>query len=223
MKFKIKINKVTTVEEIESYWTPEDYIYLLEKMEYPDAKNAKKENLRELLMMAITDFEPNEAAAIILEYKLSDHLNEGQIHQVSNDMLLDKIAEEYPVIGIQSTLFHINQLLYKAYNGKFPNTKANIIALTIQPTMGAGEDALPKEEVLKLMANGLSDRNLIKRLFGGKMEGNEPFEEADDIIWELVIKDNDNIEVLTSCYWISQEDLTADEFEAELPEDIEEG
>lgn len=224
MKFKIKINKVTTVEEIESYWTPEDYIYLLEKMEYPDAKDAKKENLRELLMMAITDFEPNDAAAIILEYKLSDHLNEGQINQVSNDMLLDKIAEEYPVIGIQSTLFHINQLLYKAYNGKFPNTKANIIALTIQPTMGAGEDALTKEEVLKLMANGLSDRNLIKRLFGGKMKGNEPFEEADDIIWELVIKDNDNIEVLTSCYWISQEDLTADEFEAELPEeDKEEG
>jgi hypothetical protein len=40
---------------------------------------ALKENLSELLSMAITDFEPNEAAAIVLDYKLSDSLNEGQI------------------------------------------------------------------------------------------------------------------------------------------------
>lgn len=224
MKFKIKIDKVTTVDHIESYWTSADYIHLLEKMEFPDAKDAKEENLRELLMMAITDFEPNEAAAIILDYKLSDHLNEGQIQQVSNDMLLDKIAEEYPVIGLHSTLFHINQLLYKAYNGKFPNTKASIITLTIQPANGAGVDSFTKEMVLRLMANGLSDRNLVKRLFGGKLEGIEPFEEADAILWDLVDKDNGNFEVLTSCYWISQEDLTADEFEADLPdEENEEG
>jgi hypothetical protein len=48
--------------------------------------------------MAITDFEPNEAAAIVLDYKLSDSLNEGQIQQISNDMLIDKISEEYPEI-----------------------------------------------------------------------------------------------------------------------------
>jgi hypothetical protein len=40
--------------------------------------------------MADTDFEP-ESAAIVLDYKLSDSLNEGQIQQISNDMLIDKI------------------------------------------------------------------------------------------------------------------------------------
>jgi hypothetical protein len=60
--------------------------------------------------MAITDFEPNEAA-IVLDYKLSDSLNEGQIQQISNDMLIDKISEEYPendagsFISYQSTAF----------------------------------------------------------------------------------------------------------------------
>jgi hypothetical protein len=58
-----------------------------------------KENLSELL--SITDFEPNEAAAIVLDYKLSDSLNEGQI-QISNDMLIDKISEEYPEIAMQA-------------------------------------------------------------------------------------------------------------------------
>jgi hypothetical protein len=60
-----------------------------------------------------TDFEPNEAAAIVLDYKLSDSLNEGQIQQISNDMLIDKISEEYPEIAMQAPLYHINQLLLK--------------------------------------------------------------------------------------------------------------
>jgi hypothetical protein len=62
--------------------------------------------------MAITDFEPNEAAAIVLDYKLSDSLNE-EIQQISNDMLIDKISEEYPEIAMQAPLYHINQLLLK--------------------------------------------------------------------------------------------------------------
>jgi hypothetical protein len=38
--------------------------------------------LPELLEMAISDYEPHEAAAIVLDYKLEE-LNEGQIEQIS--------------------------------------------------------------------------------------------------------------------------------------------
>jgi hypothetical protein len=40
--------------------------------------------------MAITDFEPNEAAAIVLDYKLSDSLNEGQISRFQTICLLTR-------------------------------------------------------------------------------------------------------------------------------------
>jgi hypothetical protein len=33
--------------------------------------------------MAISDYEPHEAAAIVLDYKLGEELNEGQIEQIS--------------------------------------------------------------------------------------------------------------------------------------------
>jgi hypothetical protein len=56
----------------------------------------------------VTDFEPNEAAAIVLDYKLSDSLNEGQIQQISNDMLIDKISEEYPEIAMLLYIISIN-------------------------------------------------------------------------------------------------------------------
>ncbi|MEX2514190.1 MAG: hypothetical protein WD398_14900 [Cyclobacteriaceae bacterium] len=221
MKFKIKIKDLSSVDEIPSYWTEADYIILLEKMDFPGAKDAKKENLRELLMMAITDFEPSEAAAIILDYKLSEQLNEGQIQQISHDMLIDKIAEEYPKIELQATLYHINQLLYKAFNGKFPNTKASIIEMAIQPIDEANQMPITKEMVLKLLSPAFSDRNLIKRLFGEKLESDAPFEEAEGIVWDLKSKGSGNYELLTSSYWIGEEDIVKDEYEAEWSEEEE--
>jgi hypothetical protein len=216
MNYQITINRANTVDEIEEYWTNEDYIKLLEKFDYPDASDADASSLRELLFMAISDFEPKEAAVIVLEYKLSEDLNEGQIQQISNDMFLDKVCEEYPEIGLHSTLFHINQLLFKAYNGKFPNAKATIIAVAIAPLESENEMQLTKENVLKLLSKGLSDSNLIKRLFDNAMNENAPFPEAEDVLWDLTTTDNLNYTITTSEYWLNKEDIIASEFEGVL-------
>ena len=223
MNYQITINRANTVDEIESYWTNDDYIKLLEKFDYPDASDADASSLRELLFMAISDFEPKEAAVIVLEYKLSEHLNEGQIQQISNDMFLDKVCEEYPEIGLHSTLFHINQLLFKAYNGKFPNAKATIITATIAPLESENEIQLTKEYVLKLLSKGLSDSNLIKRLFDNAMNENAPFPEAEDVLWDLTTADNLNYTITTSEYWLNKEDIIASEFEGvlEIAVDVE--
>ncbi|MFV8347155.1 hypothetical protein [Flavobacterium sp. ZB4P13] len=223
MNYQITINRANTVDEIEEYWTNDDYIKLLEKFDYPDASDADASSLRELLFMAISDFEPKEAAVIVLEYKLSEDLNEGQIQQISNDMFLDKVCEEYPEIGLHSTLFHINQLLFKAYNGKFPNAKATIIAVTIAPLESENEMQLTKENVLKLLSNGLSNSNLIKRLFDHAMNENAPFPEAEDVLWDLTTRDNLNYTITTSEYWLNKEDIIASEFEGvlEIAENVE--
>jgi hypothetical protein len=223
MNYQITINRANTVDEIESYWTNDDYIKLLEKFDYPDASDADASSLRELLFMAISDFEPKEAAVIVLEYKLSEDLNEGQIQQISNDMFLDKVCEEYPEIGLHSTLFHINQLLFKAYNGKFPNAKATIITATIAPLESENEIQLTKEYVLKLLSKGLSDSNLIKRLFDHAMNENAPFPEAEDVLWDLTTADNLNYTITTSEYWLNKDDIIASEFEGvlEIAVDVE--
>lgn len=216
MNYQIVIKSANTVDQIEEYWTNEDYIKLLEKFDYPDASDADAASLRELLFMAISDFEPKDAAVIVLEYKLSEDLNEGQIQQISNDMFLDKVCEEYPEIGLHSTLFHVNQLLFKAYNGKFPNAKATIIECSITPSEGESEMELTKENVLKLLSKGLSDSNLIKRLFDHAMNENAPFPEAEDILWNLTTSDNVNYVATTSEYWLNKEDIIASEFEGVL-------
>lgn len=213
MNYQIKINDAATVEEMPNYWTNEEYMQLLDKFNYPDADKASKDTLHELLLMAITDYEPNEAAAILLEYKLGEELNEGQIDQISNDMLVDKIVEEYPEISLHARLFHINQLLYKAFNGKFPNTKATLIDCTITPLDEATATELTREMALRLLSVGLSDSNLVKRLFTEQMAGDKPFPEAENILWELKPAANHQYSILTSENWISTNDFTSHEFE----------
>lgn len=218
MKYQVEIKNIEIVDEIENYWTNEDYLILLEKFEFPDAKSINPENLLEYLKMAISDFEGKDAALILLEYKLSDDLNEGQLHQISNDMLLDKVCEEYPEIRLHSTLFHINQLLFKSYNGTFPNAKASIIDCCFEAIDAKEETKITKEMALVLLSEGLSGSNLVKRLFDAQMNQTVAFPEADSIVWYLKSDDNVNFKLTTSEYWISREDIVASEYEAVFEE-----
>lgn len=218
MKFRVEIKNIEIVDEIENYWTNEDYVNLLEKFEFPDAKSIKPENLGEYLQMAVSDFEPKDAALILLEYKLSDDLNEGQMYQISNDMLLDKVCEEYPEIRLHAKLFHINQLLFKAYNGTFPNAKASIIDCSFEAIDAKEETKITKEVALVLLDQGLSGSNLIKRLFEAQLKQEVSFPDAEGIVWYLESKDNLNFRLTTSEYWIGREDIVASEYEAVFKE-----
>lgn len=214
MKYQVEIKNIEIVDEIENYWTNEDYLILLEKFEFPDAKSIKPENLLEYLKMAISDFEGRDAALILLEYKLSGDLNEGQLDQISNEMLLDKVCEEYPEIRLHSTLFHINQLLFKSYNGTFPNAKASIIECSFEAIEAKEEVKITKEMALVLLKDGLSGSNLIKRLFEAPLNQEVPFPDAENIVWYLESDDNVNFKLTTSEYWISREDIVASDFES---------
>lgn len=215
MKYKIKIENVYTVDEISEYWTNEDYIQLLGKFDYPDAEDTGTESLRELLFMAMTDFEPSEAARVVLGYKLGEHLSDGQMDQISNDMLNDKVCEEYPEMELQSALFHINQLLFKAYNGKFPNSSATIIECSIT-SLDDNKTTLTKEMVLRLFNDGLSDRNIVKRLFEEQIKENADFPEAENIIWDLQNPQKDQYRIVTSGNLIKKDEVISLEWESEI-------
>jgi hypothetical protein len=214
MKYAIKIHKISSVNELENAWNLEDYRQLLARFDFPDAKSNDPNELRELLFMAITDFETHEAAAILLDYKLSEHLTEGQIDQLSHEMLLDKVSEEYPVISLHKDLFSINQLLYKAYNGKFHNAIATIVDFEITPLANA-EKEISKEIALKCFAKNLDKHSLILRLFGNQLNATESFEEANDVIWELEKKDS-IYRLTTSDYWMSANELMEEEYNCEI-------
>lgn len=205
------INSVKTVEELPNAWTNTNFIELLDKFGFPDAKDSKPEELKDLLYMAISDFEGPEAAAILLDYKLSEELKDGQIDQMSHDMLLDKISEEYSDISLHHELYNINQLLYKAYNGTFPSAKATIVEFEITPN----ED-ITKEVVLKVLDKTLAKNSVIKRLYANHIAGKESFEEAENIVWKLETNGGNSYTLTTSEYWISRDEFTEAEYDTTI-------
>jgi uncharacterized protein (UPF0332 family) len=217
MKYHVIINSVKTVEELKNAWTNSDYIQLLDKFGFEDAESSNPEELLELLFMAISDFEPEEAATIVLDYKLADLLNENQIEQISHEMLLDKISEEYADISLHHELYNINQLLHKAYNGTFPNAKATIVEFEITPNKD-----VTKEHVLKALNATLTNNNVIKRLFSNQIAGKENFDEAESIIWDLTHKDENTYILTTSEYWMSKNEFSEAEFDVTIVEFDEE-
>lgn len=213
MKYHIIINAVKLVESLNDAWNASDYLQLLNAFGFEDTANLKPEEIEEMLFMAISDFEPEEAATIVLKYKLSEFLNDNQIDQISNDMLIDKISEEYADISLHHQLFNINQLLHKAYNGKFPKAKATIVDFEIQPN-----ENITKEIVLKAFNATLTRSNVIKRLFANAIAGNESFDEAESIIWDLKSTGANSYTLTTSEYWMSKDEFEQAEFDAEVVE-----
>jgi len=220
MNYKVQISTLESIDEIPNYWTSEDYRQLLELFDFPDSKSIKTENLLEMLQMAITDFEFADAARVILQYKLSEYLTEGQMDQLSHEMLLDKISEEYPNISLHYALFNINQLLFKSFNGAFPNTKATILEFTISNNESNIE--FTKAQLLKILYKGLSPSNLLVRLFEEQLTTAVDFPDAESIIWELKTDNNTNFHLITSEYWLSREDIAFTDFESDFIEELPE-
>ena len=213
MKYTLKINSIKSVDELEGSWNNADFVALLAKFDYADADKLKQNELKDFLFMAISDFEPDEAATIVLDYKLSEVLTEGQIDNLSHEMTREKVSENYSDISIHKILFDINQLLYKAYNGKFPKAIANVIDFEMQAET---EEEITKAIVLQSFAFGLSDRNLNIRLFKEQLDGKVPFPEAEGILWNLEGKGNAQYRVTTSEKWLKKEDFTKLEFECDV-------
>lgn len=215
MNFTVKINAVKSIEELEGSWTNSDFTELLKRFDYEDSEKLKPSELKDYLFMAIADFEPNEAAEILLDYKLSEVLSEGQIDNLSHEMLREKVSENYSDIYIHKLLFEINQLLYTAYNGKFPLTKANLVEFELR-MKNDEETELTKEFALKALSKSLSDNSLINRLFSEQLETDNSFPEAEGIIWNLQKKENFQYTMTASEKWFSKDDFEKTEYECTI-------
>ena len=217
---KTTITTKETLSEIPGTWQLTDYRSIMSAAGFTDGDTISEAETREMTLMALADLDPAEAATVLLSYRLGDDLNDGQIDQISHDMQNDKIFEEYPEIGLHRHLFDANQLLRLAYNGKFPNGQAVLAEATIQLTGPEAPEQLTAGLVLRALAPALSDRSLIKRLYGTELTDPTPFEAADNILWELTttptgVPGTFAVRLISSEYWLH--DLAdSGEFEGEI-------
>jgi hypothetical protein len=206
-EFEVEILSFNTISELPNAWLDADYLGLLSKTDYENPEEIKPAELKEMCMMSLTDFEPADAAQIVLEYLAGAELSHGQIENLAHQLITEKLWEENPRLSLHQIFFNATQLLHDAFNGTFPRTEA--VHFQIRITAMNAEDLKifeenPEAPLLRLIARGMSERSLVNRLFGDQIDGPR-FEEARDMIWQLHTKEITHtsviFDIVSSAYW----------------------
>jgi hypothetical protein len=158
--------------------------------------------------MSLSEYTPEEAAEYVLKYIFQGRLNSGQMQNLSHEMQDEKMWEEYADLFLHEEFFNVGQLLYNAFNNKFPLPKALRIIIGIS-TKDVDDlnvfDSDTEMEVLKLLTQGMPEGTLIKRLFGDELKSGQ-FDEAKDIIWQInkeEARGNSLVfNIISSVYWL---------------------
>jgi len=195
-------------------------------MEYGDTSDLSSQELKEMCLLSLSDNEPDEAAKIVLDYIFGERLNQGQIENISHEMVDEKMWEEYAEISMHEEFFNVTQILYEAYNGKFPHPEAVRFKIQVKSKEKVGLKVFEKDTetaLIRLLVQGMPENTLIHRLFDEQLEGGD-FGDAKDIIWQYkkeTTEENSAIfEIISSTYWFH--DLKyAEDFEAVLEVDAE--
>lgn len=206
IKYSVSIQSKATLTELPEAWTKQDFRAILDELGF--SEEIVDSDLIDMTFMAIADQKPEESAKVLLKYRLSEQLNDGQIEQLSHEMQEDKISEEYPDIFLQKELFNVNQLLFKAFNGSFPNAKAIKLTMNLhlEPVELMEEENLVNELILHSLVPALGDHAAISRLYGEELKGEKRFTDADGIIWKKSIEKQADgsfvIHLFSSEFWL---------------------
>ncbi len=207
--FRVRVLGFSTLREIEGARTAEHHAALLDAMEYGDRAGMGDAELREMCLLSLQDLAPEEAAYVVLKHDMGDVLRDGQMRNMAAEMLDEKLWEEYADPALHERLFTAGALLYEAFPSIFPEPDAVRVELevtAVNPSARALLKPVPNESFLvRLLADGMDDRAVLHRLFGGQLAG-PSFPNADQIVWIVRTEKTDadvmRLEVISSGYWL---------------------
>ena len=206
--FNVSVLKFSNLLEIKGTWGPDDYRVLLEALEYDDYAELNDEELQEVCLMAMQDLEPEAAAHLVLKYKMGHLLKEGQIKNLSVEMMDEKLWEEYADQSLHEQFFNVGSLLYQAFPSTFPKPDAVSLLLEVTAENDSAKKLLAgsvdESFLVRLIADGMDDKTVLHRMFEDQIVG-KSFPEAANIIWilnsEEKAQDKKHIEIISSGYW----------------------
>ncbi|MGB5448786.1 MAG: hypothetical protein WBM80_07665 [Woeseiaceae bacterium] len=207
--FHVDVLTFSILEELADVWTGKEFSELLAEMEFGSTDGMSQSELREMCLLALQDLEPEEAAALVLKYRLGDRLSKGQISNIAADMSEENPWEEYANMALHEQLFNVSSLLYMAFPSIFPEPDAVRATVRIRALHEAGRKilqcALNESFLIRLLAAGMDDNATLRRLFDEQLAGNS-FPEAEFIIWtfrtESMTDDTCTVEVISSGSWL---------------------
>ncbi len=207
--FEVNIKTFKNLKEIKGSWTNEHFLKIMEDLEYSDTDGMSESDLKETAIMLLQDLEPEDAALVLLKLKLGEKLKEGQLKNISNEMLDEKLWEEYAEPSLHEDFFVVASLLYQVAPKIFPKPDAVEMSFDITASNDkSAQDLLShcqENFVLKILADGMDNGSIIHRLYGDQL-ATFSIEEASKILWTLEKTDQSektvSFKLISSGYWM---------------------
>jgi hypothetical protein len=206
--FQVSVQSFETLQEIKGAWTSETLRNALQALDYDGVGEIPDDELKDMLLMTLQDLEPAEAAEALLGYQFPKELTPGQRKNISHEMVSDKLWEEYSDLSMHEGLFNLATLLHQAFPRKCPKPDAVRVLLRVTAKNSEAKRLLgePLKEpfMVRLAADGMTDRAILHRLFDEQLEGNQ-FPEASFVIWnfEQLPSDEETVDITitSSGHW----------------------
>lgn len=207
-KFRVDVVRTDYVSDIPASWSTEEYRQILEACEFDWLVDIADSELQDYAIISLLDYEPEEAAAIVLKVKLGSKLKVGQIENMANEMEQEKLWEEYSDISMHEKLYHSAVLLHQAFPESFPAARAMRCIVEVRPENTSAKISLKHLEetlLVRLLGDGMDNHSILKRLFSDQLAKNS-FPEAENIVWQFetlpMVDESVRIILYSSLYWL---------------------
>ena len=227
--FDVSVSSVKEIHDMPGSWLDDDYRKLLALLEVDDVADVSGSDLLDMTLMALQDLEPEDAADVVLAYKLADSISKGARQNIVQDLLEDQRPwEEAADIKLHGRIFAAAVLLQKAFPSSFSRPDMMRVILGVKPTGSEARKALvnPAEAtfVARMLADALSENSILERLFDEQLRAHS-FPEARGIIWhaefaESLLADNSSADltIYSSEHWLKAME-TISEFQSNAYKD----
>lgn len=206
-KYAVSIEQFKELNAMPAGWTEAQLRALLQALEFEDLASIADADLREYVVMALQDREASEAARIALAQTLGKLMNAGQIQNLAEEMKDDRKWEEASDMRCHEPIFNAQVLLHEAFPADYAAPDIVRVTARITPKNQVAETLLrppiPEALLVRLLADGMPDSAVLKRLFRDALDKG-PFPEASQIIWQFVAepgKDSVRATVYTPHSW----------------------
>lgn len=225
----VTVTGLDTIRDMPDTWSEPEYHALLDALEVDGTTEMTGSDLEDMLLMALQDLDPEEAADTILAGKLGDTLSRGARQNIVQDFIDEQRPwEEAADISLHARIFAAAVLLQKAFPARF--SRPDMMRLTLRLTAHAGRAAEMLHHdpqpafVARILADGMNESSTLERLFDDNIESSS-FPQAASIIWRAEFGEHDpgppaaaTLTVYSSDLWLkSMEDI--DTFESDAHND----
>lgn len=229
--FNVLVSDVKKLHDMPGSWTDDECRALLAQLEVDGVENMSGSDLLDMVLMALQDMEPDDAADAVLAYKLGNSISAGARQNIVQDLLGDERPwEEASDITLHSRIFAAAVLLYKAIPEAFSKPDMMQVTLhvtTLEPEAKALLVKAPQAAfVTRILADGMNESSILERLFDEQLASHS-FPEAKGIIWQAEFSDytsdsnpSAHLTIYSSSHWLKAMESVS-EFQSSAYNDTE--